>query len=254
MVLRRRDVTFEAHEVRVLALGPKQLGRNAIVRANDITTSEVSFPPRVLGLTLCFLSMYPTPLGLTGLTRTHLRVYTLAPRALLPIRAICSSARTATVDRKLKGQLTAYLHQQQLSRDPRLSRQQTNMSFLLPGLRRGLLLSTPLILSTPLLAYQLRNGQRIRCDGPDPLTKITNDLKSNYTTEAKTPVITQSGVMNPETVQQISMGSILGVIGGIGLSVFSRPLAILIGLGIFAVQVSSMSCSLCSIQLSMVYH
>ncbi|EOA89394.1 uncharacterized protein SETTUDRAFT_37907 [Exserohilum turcica Et28A] len=110
------------------------------------------------------------------------------------------------------------------------------MSFLLPGLRRGLLLSTPLILSTPLLAYQLRNGQRIRCDGPDPLTKITNDLKSNYTTEAKTPVITQSGVMNPETVQQISMGSILGVIGGIGLSVFSRPLAILIGLGIFAVQ------------------
>jgi hypothetical protein len=33
------------------------------------------------------------------------------------------------------------------------------------------------------------------------------------------------------------MGSILGVIGGLGISVFSKPLAVLIGLGIFALQV-----------------
>ncbi|RYO26974.1 hypothetical protein AA0111_g7839 [Alternaria arborescens] len=110
------------------------------------------------------------------------------------------------------------------------------MSFILPGLRRGLMLSTPLILSTPLLAYQFRNAQVIRCDGPDPITKITNDLKSNYVTEARTPVITQSGAMNPKAVRQISMGSILGVIGGLGISVFSKPLAVLIGLGIFALQ------------------
>ncbi|KAF7671463.1 hypothetical protein GT037_010538 [Alternaria burnsii] len=111
------------------------------------------------------------------------------------------------------------------------------MSFILPGLRRGLMLSTPLILSTPLLVYQFRNAQPIRCDGPDPITKITNDLKSNYVTEARTPVITQSGAMNPKAVRQISMGSILGVIGGLGISVFSKPLAVLIGLGIFALQV-----------------
>jgi hypothetical protein len=114
------------------------------------------------------------------------------------------------------------------------------MSFVLPGLRRGLMLSTPLILSTPLLAYSFRNAQRIRCDGPDPITKITNDLTSNYTTEARTPVITQSGAMNPKAVRQISMGSILGVIGGLGISVFSKPLAVLIGLGIFALQVRSL--------------
>jgi hypothetical protein len=115
------------------------------------------------------------------------------------------------------------------------------MSFLLPGLRRGLMLSTPLILSTPLLAYQFRYAQRIRCDGPDPLSKITNDLTGNYTTEARTPIVTQSGAVNPQAIRQISMGSILGVVGGLGISLFSKPLAVLIGLGIFVLQVSFFS-------------
>ncbi|KAI8940893.1 hypothetical protein NX059_002153 [Plenodomus lindquistii] len=110
------------------------------------------------------------------------------------------------------------------------------MAFLLPGLRRGLMLSTPLILSTPLLVHHFRHAQRIRCDGPDPFSKITSDLTSGYTTEAQTPIITQSGAVNPRAIRQISMGSILGVLGGLGISVFSKPLAILIGLGIFVLQ------------------
>ncbi|KAL6704583.1 hypothetical protein ACN47E_008093 [Coniothyrium glycines] len=110
------------------------------------------------------------------------------------------------------------------------------MSFLVPGIRRGLWLSTPFILCTPLLAQQLRNAHRIRCDGPDPLTKITNDLTSNYTTEAQTPILTQSGAVNPRAIRQVSMGSILGLLGGLGISVFSKPLAILIGLGIVVLQ------------------
>lgn len=113
------------------------------------------------------------------------------------------------------------------------------MSFLLPGLRRGLMLSTPLILSAPLL-LQYRHRQPIRCDGPDPINKITNDLTQGYTSEANTPVITESGAANPRAIRQISMGSILGVLGGLGISVFSKPLAILIGLGIFVLQVSPM--------------
>jgi uncharacterized membrane protein (Fun14 family) len=43
--------------------------------------------------------------------------------------------------------------------------------------------------------------------------------------------------MNPKVVRQISMGSILGVLGGLGISIFSKPLALLIGLGIVLVQV-----------------
>lgn len=180
--------------------------------------------------------MYRMPLGLSGLTRTQLPIHIPAPHTLLPARAIRSSARITTADRSLERQLSEYLHQQQLAREPRRPQRQVNMLFILPGLRRGLMLSTPLILSTPLLAHQFRNAQRIRCDGPDPITKITSDLKSNYAAEARTPVITQSGAVNPRAIRQISMGSILGVIGGLGISVFSKPLAILIGLGIFAVQ------------------
>lgn len=113
------------------------------------------------------------------------------------------------------------------------------MSFLLPGLRRGALLATPLILSTPLLAHQFRRAQAIRCDSADPLAKL-GDLRNTYSRDAQTPVITQSGAPNPRAVRQISMGSILGVLGGLGISVFSKPLAILIGLGVLALQVSTL--------------
>jgi hypothetical protein len=187
--------------------------------------------------------MHPTPLGLTALTRTSLPVCTPVRHTHLPTRSIRSATRFPKSDRTLEKQLSAYLEQQHPPHTPKSSVQATDMSFLLPGLRRGLMLSTPLILSTPLLAYQFRNAHRIRCDGPDPITKIKNDLTNNYAAEARTPVVTQSGAMNPQAVRQISMGSILGVIGGLGISVFSKPLAILIGLGIFALQVSWKSCS-----------
>jgi uncharacterized membrane protein (Fun14 family) len=67
------------------------------------------------------------------------------------------------------------------------------------------------------------------------LSRIAN----NYTTEARTPIVTQSGAVNPQAIRQISMGSILGVVGGLGVSLFSKPLAVLIGLGVFVLQVSS---------------
>ncbi|CAI6333295.1 unnamed protein product [Periconia digitata] len=109
-----------------------------------------------------------------------------------------------------------------------------NMAFLLPGLRRTLILSTPLILSAPLLARVHR--QPILCEGPDPFTKITSDLKNDYAQNAQTPIIKTSGAPNPRALRQVSLGSILGVLAGLGVSVFSKPLAILIGLGIVCVQ------------------
>ncbi|KAF2715076.1 hypothetical protein K504DRAFT_366956 [Pleomassaria siparia CBS 279.74] len=113
------------------------------------------------------------------------------------------------------------------------------MAYLLPGLGRGLLISTPLILSAPLL---MRNFKRpILCEGPDPYTKIVSDLKNTYAREAKVPVVQQSGALNPKAIRQISLGSILGVIGGLGISVFSKPLALLIGLVIVCVQLADMN-------------
>ena len=181
--------------------------------------------------------MYRTPLGLTGLTRARLPFCQVIRQPSSSAASICRPPRITKTDRNLEKQLSLYL-QQQTSYNPRSSSSNSSMSFVLPGLRRGLILSAPLILCTPVWAYQFRHSDPIRCDAPDPLTKITNDLTSNYTTEARTPILTQSGAVNPQAIRQISMGSILGVIGGLGISIFSKPLAVLIGLGIFALQVS----------------
>jgi hypothetical protein len=158
----------------------------------------------------------------------------MSPRSQLASRALRSRLSTpilAPRDVPIERQLTAYIQQQHHTRPA------PAMSFLLPGLRRGALLATPLILSTPLLVHNFRHAQAIRCDSADPLAKF-GDLRNTYAHEAQTPIITQSGAPNPKAVRQISMGSILGVIGGLGISVFSKPLAILLGLGIVALQVS----------------
>jgi hypothetical protein len=172
-------------------------------------------------------------------------VYRTFSQSIVTGRAIYSRSRTTTktAPPNLKQQLTAYLQEQnQTTQKEKSKYTQHSMSFLLPGLRRTLLLTTPLILSTPLLLHHQRTLFRpLRCDGPDPLTKITRDLSSNYTSEARTPILTESGTANPRAIRQVSMGSILGVFCGLGISVFSKPLAVLIGLGIFALQVRFVS-------------
>jgi len=112
------------------------------------------------------------------------------------------------------------------------------MAFLLPGLRRSLLITTPLILSTPLLVRTYARPHLCEATAADPFTKITNDIRNTYSHDAKVPIIKESGALNPRALRQISLGSILGVLGGLGVSVFSKPLALLIGLGIVCVQVS----------------
>ena len=156
----------------------------------------------------------------------------MPPRSQLAKLAILPASKTPFLvprSAPIERQLSAYL-QNQRSSTPQ-------MSFLLPGLRRGALLATPLILSTPLLVHNFRHAQAIRCDSADPLAKL-GDLRNTYARDAQTPVVTQSGAPNPRAVRQVSMGSILGVIGGLGISVFSKPLAILLGLGIVVLQVS----------------
>ena len=160
----------------------------------------------------------------------------MSPHNQLASRALRSTSFIVPRSVPIERQLSAYLQHQH--RFPIRNTQPTpTMSFLLPGLRRGALLATPLILSTPLLVHNFRHAQTIRCDSADPLAKL-GDLRNTYARDAQTPVITQSGAPNPKAVRQISMGSILGVLGGLGISVFSKPLAVLIGLGVLLVQVS----------------
>lgn len=154
-------------------------------------------------------------------------------------------ARARIHHKDLHKELTVYIQQEADARQEQscrtirgsgIHKHHNAMAFLLPGLRRGLVLSTPLILSTPLLVQSFKRP--VLCDGPDPLSKITSDLRNNYAREAQTTIIKTSGAPNPRALRQVSMGSILGVLAGLGVSVFSKPLAILIGLGIVCVQVS----------------
>lgn len=157
----------------------------------------------------------------------------MPPHSQLASRALRTVSKTPIFvpsNAPIERQLSAYLHRNRTFAP--------DMSFLLPGLRRGALLATPMILSTPLLVRSFRNAQAIRCDSADPLAKL-GDLRNTYARDAQTPVITQSGAPNPKAIRQVSMGSILGVIGGLGISVFSKPLAILLGLGIVVLQVGS---------------
>jgi hypothetical protein len=124
----------------------------------------------------------------------------------------------------------------QTSRSLQFTTHKPAMAFLHPGLRRGLILTTPLILSTPFLLRQAYRNP-ILCDGPDPVSKITSDIRNSYAHESNTPMLKQSGAPNPKAIKQISVGSILGVLGGLGVSVFSKPLAVLIGLGVLLIQV-----------------
>jgi hypothetical protein len=182
--------------------------------------------------------MYHTPLTSRILSFASQTVRNTSSRASpAPRKVVKPGAAAWTPNNQLEDDVRAYLYRTTGSRDRRTRRQtpSPNMAFLLPGLRRGLLLSTPLILSAPMLIQAHRRP--LLCDGPDPLTKITSDLKNRYASEAQTPVIKQSGAANPRAVRQISMGSIFGVLAGLGVSVFSKPLAILIGLGIVCLQV-----------------
>jgi hypothetical protein len=192
------------------------------------------------------LYMSRTLCTVTGLTKTRLSTFQSFNRTLAPtLSLVYSPTSTRSTERKrqpirrpqdrtpdLKHQITLYLAQQSQTQPA-----PAKMAFLLPGLRRGLMLSTPLILSTPLLMQHYQRLAPIRCDGPDALSRITDGLTRNYASDAKTPVITESGAANPRAIRQVSMGSILGVFCGLGISVFSKPLAILIGLGIFVLQV-----------------
>jgi len=72
----------------------------------------------------------------------------------------------------------------------------------------------------------------LRCDAsPEPLAS----REWSYARDARTPVRSQ-GRWNPQALKQVSAGSILGLVCGLAVSVFSKPLAVVIGLLVFGIQ------------------
>lgn len=46
-----------------------------------------------------------------------------------------------------------------------------------------------------------------------------------------------SGLLTPRTMKQVSLGSVLGLVAGVGLRAFSRVLALVLGIGVVLVEV-----------------
>lgn len=92
------------------------------------------------------------------------------------------------------------------------------------------------ILCTSLLAFPLAVSPSWRNPAlADSFS--TSSPVDDYKKNAQTPIIKNDGSWNTKALRQISAGSIFGLIGGVVVSIFSKPLAVLIGLGVFGVQV-----------------
>ncbi|KAF2205139.1 hypothetical protein GQ43DRAFT_437260 [Delitschia confertaspora ATCC 74209] len=92
------------------------------------------------------------------------------------------------------------------------------------GLRRTLLISTPLIMSSTLLLHPRFNAP------------VLCDASIRQYSSPRLPQGVPKVQVNPRTVRHISLGSVLGLVAGFGVSVLSKPLAVLIGLGFLGIQ------------------
>ncbi|KAK0940442.1 hypothetical protein LTR48_004019 [Friedmanniomyces endolithicus] len=99
-------------------------------------------------------------------------------------------------------------------------------------------LAASLGFSGALLIHQTFHSRRLlRLDSlSSPATSPKDWSFSQYQQDARTPVTKGDGTLNPNAIRQLSLGSILGLVGGLGISLFSKPLALLIGLLVVGVQ------------------
>lgn len=113
-------------------------------------------------------------------------------------------------------------------------------------IRRPLLTTSPLSLclglsTAVLLSQRLIHTRPVYCDSPSPIARWSSSVSENahtYTHNAQVPIFLDGWRLNPAAYRQISAGSILGLVGGVAVSMFSRTLAIVFGLTILGVQVS----------------
>ncbi|KAF2811138.1 uncharacterized protein BDZ99DRAFT_462413 [Mytilinidion resinicola] len=106
-------------------------------------------------------------------------------------------------------------------------------SFLLRPTFLAGLGATSVIVAPMLLRPQQQLFRPYRMDAsPTPLADTFRNFPAR---DSQTPVV-QKGSFNPQALKQVSAGSIFGLLGGLAISVFSKPLALIIGLLVFGVQ------------------
>ncbi|GAM86858.1 hypothetical protein ANO11243_048780 [Dothideomycetidae sp. 11243] len=107
------------------------------------------------------------------------------------------------------------------------------MAFLLAA-RRPLLLGLGLA-GTSLLLSPLHR-RPLLLDSAAAAKSPSDWSYSQYQRDAAVPLTNQGGRLNPRAVRQVSIGSITGVVAGLAVSTFSKPLALILGLLVVGVQ------------------
>ncbi|EEH23300.1 hypothetical protein PABG_05511 [Paracoccidioides brasiliensis Pb03] len=111
----------------------------------------------------------------------------------------------------------------------------------LPFLTRLLVPTRPILFAVPLglaLSSALFQRQPIHCDAPAPFSAAGHSPSSSSSSrwfQTAIPVRSRGGI-SEKTAGQISLGSVLGLLAGIGLRIFSRALVFALGITILGIQ------------------
>ncbi|OJD15200.1 hypothetical protein AJ78_04531 [Emergomyces pasteurianus Ep9510] len=110
-----------------------------------------------------------------------------------------------------------------------------------PFLTRLLHPARPFLFAVPLglsLSLALPRRQPILCDFAGPFTTTGHSHHSNNSSLSETASSTSSrrSGFSERTARQISLGSVLGLLAGLGLRIFSRALVFALGLTILGVE------------------
>ncbi|KAG5287000.1 FUN14 superfamily domain-containing protein [Histoplasma ohiense] len=104
--------------------------------------------------------------------------------------------------------------------------------FLTPA-ARPFLFAAPLGLS---LSLALPKREPILCDFAGPFATTSHSHYSTSPVSKAKRGIRSGGGINENTVRQLSLGSVLGLLAGFGLRIFSRALVFALGLTVLGVE------------------
>ncbi|KAF7716741.1 Uncharacterized protein PECH_008668, partial [Penicillium ucsense] len=81
----------------------------------------------------------------------------------------------------------------------------------------------------------------LRCDWPSSGSRPTAPEinftgRSSSSTEAGIATQAKNALLTPENMRQISLGSVLGLVAGVGLRAFSKVLVVVLGMGVVLVE------------------
>lgn len=76
------------------------------------------------------------------------------------------------------------------------------------------------------------------CDYASPLPQQSTFKKEpEWAVNGKPAQKSRTGLLNAESMRQVSLGSVLGLVAGVGLRAFSKALVVILGMGVVLVEV-----------------